>query len=176
MTFRLAPERVQREISQRGGARFEVVRCSRARERSQDALDGTPARSGRTYTVSVGSRVVRHVASAPGEPPAELSGELRKKLGTAEGERGGDPFIGFGSSAEHAPHVTKLRPFWEEIFEKNPGRDLARVQAGVRLMAALKDLYGGLIGALKADPAFSAIFGDRVFQAWPGEDIRSRWR
>jgi hypothetical protein len=52
-------------------------------------------KSGRTYLVRVGGRIVRHRASAPGEAPANLTGKLRKSIdflvrGSNEMEFGAD--------------------------------------------------------------------------------------
>ena len=87
----------------------------------EDKLSGSAGRTGRTYPKNIGGRVVRHVSSAPGEPPAELAGELRKGVGSRTDGRDA-PRIVFGSSAPHARAGTALRPeSWRDALEENKG-------------------------------------------------------
>lgn len=101
--------RLERGLSEAGDVYLEAV---------EGKLSGTTGRTGRTYRKNIGGRVIRHVASAPGEPPAELSGELVRKLASRDA-RGDDPAMQFGSNAPHAKAVTELRPeFWGDALKE----------------------------------------------------------
>lgn len=105
-------------------------------------LSNTPARSGRSYQFYKGhlspipksgkvhGRV--HVASAPGEPPALLTGDLRRRRGSRLGEDRGDLVMEFGSSVpyarrleegddDHAAYygVIEARPAWRPTMEQS---------------------------------------------------------
>lgn len=94
------------------------------RNQALETLSGS--RSGRTYRVPGTSRT--YTASAPGEPPAQATGELRQSVSTAlvtEGKK----LIGLvGSDSKHAAPLefgTRnmaarpwLRISWEESLDK----------------------------------------------------------
>lgn len=54
----------------------------------------TGRRHGRTYRVNKGGRKKQHIASAPGEPPAVLWGNLRMSVGHTKPEWDGDQAYG----------------------------------------------------------------------------------
>lgn len=87
----------------------------------------TGQRSGTEYKVSKTGRV--HVASAPGESPADLSGDLRASISKAPGESGA-PFYYVGSDKEYAS--------WLELGTKKMEPRPYFVKAVERAMADIK--------------------------------------
>lgn len=90
-----------------------------------ETLSNSPARHGRKYVVTKGGRI--HVASAPGEPPALLTGDLRRRrasrLGTDNGTQ--DLRMEFGSSVPYARRLElgggaiEPRPAWGVTMERS---------------------------------------------------------
>lgn len=62
-------------------------------------------KGGRTYRVKRGTRRVRHIASAPGESPANLSGKYRRSIGF--NIRGSSQMI-FGAGSSKVPYAVWL--------------------------------------------------------------------
>lgn len=97
-----------------------------AQREIQEQLQGQ--RTGEFYKVSKTGEL--HQASAPGESPAVLSGDLRGSISTAPGEQNA-PFYYVGSDKEYAPHLelgTKRmepRPYFVKAVE----RALAQIRA-----------------------------------------------
>jgi hypothetical protein len=103
-------------------------------------LANSPARTGIRYGVRKGSggtqlyklpigpsrKSVRiHVASAPGEPPALLTGDLRRRRGASGEMNGPEMSIKFGSSVPYA-HRLEMgggaiapRPAWAPTMQEN---------------------------------------------------------
>ena len=86
----------------------------------------TGPRSGRTYKVPGTQRT--YTASAPGQPPAQVTGELRQSI-SSEVEGEGKKIVGrVGSDKKKAPMLefgTKNmapRPFLRPTFEKTAGK------------------------------------------------------
>lgn len=79
-------------------------------------LSNSPPRHGREYRVGKSARV--HVASAPGEPPALLTGDLRRRAGYRLASDAGDVVMVFGSSVPYARRLElgggaiEPRPAW----------------------------------------------------------------
>ena len=83
---------------------------------------------GRTYLVRLDGRLVHHRASAPGEPPAELTGDLRRSLftkrhGSKELEfgAGDDKKVRYARALELGAPSRKLqpRPYLKRSIEEN---------------------------------------------------------
>jgi len=89
-----------------------------AQAKIQDTLSGQ--RSGTTRRVSKTGEP--HTASAPGEPPAVLSGDLRASITTAPSPTSKSLYY-VGSDKEYAPHLElgtkkmKSRPFFVSTIE-----------------------------------------------------------
>jgi len=82
----------------------------------------TGQRSGRTYKVSKSGEV--HTASAPGESPAVLSGDLRASITTAPDPKGNTALYYVGSDKDYAVYLEKgtkymrPRPYFEKAIKK----------------------------------------------------------
>lgn len=97
-------------------------------------LDGP--KTGRTYLIRIGGRLKRHQASAPGEAPANLTGNLRKSIGfdvrgsesMEFGSRSGPPAAGISPKQNVAAYSKYLevgsskiapRPYLKPSIEEN---------------------------------------------------------
>lgn len=74
------------------------------RRTTQESILSGP-KTGRTYLIRIGGRKINHTASAPGEAPANFTGNLRKSIGFEV--RGGDK-LEFGSRS--GPPAAGLSP------------------------------------------------------------------
>lgn len=114
---------VAADIEKTAKERMETA-VNEVRNEVLQALTGS--RSGRTYKVPGTQRT--YTASAPGQPPAQVTGELRQSI-SSEVEGEGKKIVGrVGSDKKKAPMLefgTKNmapRPFLRPTFEKTAGK------------------------------------------------------
>lgn len=89
-------------------------------------------KSGRTYTLNVNGRTVRHRASAPGEAPAALTRNLNRNIstvirGSEEIRFGVEKGAAYGKDLELGNKSKRIepRPFLQPSMQENIGRATA---------------------------------------------------
>jgi hypothetical protein len=80
-------------------------------------------KSGRIYKIKVNGQYIYHRASAPGEAPAILTGELSKSTKTKSCGHNRLKFMSGGEKAYYAPILEyyKNRPYMEKTVKENWG-------------------------------------------------------
>lgn len=102
------------------------------RRTTQDLINDND-KTGRVYVKRLGGRLVRHQASAPGEPPANFTGRLRNSIGFDV--RGGTQ-LEFGSRP-----ILSVKEDYAKNLELGDGRVAARPYLKPSIIENQKEAY-----------------------------------
>lgn len=107
-------------------------------------------KSGKVYPVRLSGRIVKHRSSSPGEPPANLTGNLRKSIGfdvrggnqLEFGSRSGPPAAGvspkqniadYAKSLEIGSSRVEARPYLKPTIKANDRNASAHFEAQLKM-------------------------------------------